>query len=145
MKFSLPCRAKPAAGGYPGKMRPHFVWGPGEGAVLRQIQITAAISHMDGYETVAIFAANEFSPPVEEQTQVGHSCPTCTALHLRQQSAVQNFVRIAIHTPSPLSCMNELSKNGCQPNTITSPAYKKPSKYRKIRAYHSLRNHKKRS
>ena len=38
----------------------------GEGAVLRQIQITAAISHMDGYETVAIFAANEFPPPVEE-------------------------------------------------------------------------------
>ena len=35
----------------------------GEGAVLRQIQITAAISHMDSYETVAIFAANEFPPP----------------------------------------------------------------------------------
>lgn len=78
-----------------------------------------------------------------QQTQVGHSCPTCTALHLRQQSAVQKFVRIAIHTPSPLSWMNELSKNGCQPNTITPPAYKKPSKYRKIRAYRSLRNYKK--
>ena len=38
----------------------------GEGAVLRQIQITAAISHMDSYETVAIFAANEFPPPVGE-------------------------------------------------------------------------------
>ena len=38
----------------------------GEGAVLRQIQITAAVSHMDSYETVAIFAANEFPPPVGE-------------------------------------------------------------------------------
>ena len=38
----------------------------GEGAVMRQIQITAAISHMDGYETVTIFAANEFPPPVGE-------------------------------------------------------------------------------
>ena len=38
----------------------------GEGAVLRQIQITAAISHMDSYETVAIFAANAFPPPVGE-------------------------------------------------------------------------------
>ena len=38
----------------------------GEGAVLWQIQITAAISHMDSYETVAIFAANEFPPPVGE-------------------------------------------------------------------------------
>ena len=36
----------------------------GEGAVLRQIQITAVISHMDNYETIAIFAANEFPPPV---------------------------------------------------------------------------------
>ena len=36
----------------------------GEGAVLRQIQITAAVSHMDSYETVAILAANEFPPPV---------------------------------------------------------------------------------
>ena len=27
----LPCRAKPAAGGYPFKMRPHFEWDPGEG------------------------------------------------------------------------------------------------------------------
>ena len=35
----------------------------GEGAVLRQIQITAAVLHMDSYETVAIFAANEFPPP----------------------------------------------------------------------------------
>ena len=38
----------------------------GEGAVLRQIQITAVISHMDNYETIAIFAANEFPPPVGE-------------------------------------------------------------------------------
>ena len=38
----------------------------GEGAVLRQIQITAAVSHMDSYETIAIFAANEFPPPVGE-------------------------------------------------------------------------------
>jgi len=38
----------------------------GGGAVLRQIQITAVISHMDNYETIAIFAANEFPPPVEE-------------------------------------------------------------------------------
>ena len=36
----------------------------GEGAVLRQIQITAAVSHMDSYETVAIFAANKFPLPV---------------------------------------------------------------------------------
>ena len=38
----------------------------GEGAVLRQIQITAAISHMDSYETIAIFAANASPPPVGE-------------------------------------------------------------------------------
>ena len=38
----------------------------GEGAVLRQIQITAVISHMDNYETIAIFAANAFPPPVGE-------------------------------------------------------------------------------
>ena len=38
----------------------------GEEAVLRQIQISAAVSHMDGYETIAIFAANEFPPPVGE-------------------------------------------------------------------------------
>ena len=31
LKFPLPCRAKPAAGGYPCKMRTHFAWGPGEG------------------------------------------------------------------------------------------------------------------
>ncbi|MFC2753147.1 MAG: hypothetical protein ACFN9G_07425, partial [Cardiobacterium sp.] len=30
------------------------------------IQITAAISYMDSYETVAIFAANAFPPPVGE-------------------------------------------------------------------------------
>ena len=36
----------------------------GEGAVLRQIQIATAVSHMDSYETVAIFAANESPPPV---------------------------------------------------------------------------------
>ena len=38
----------------------------GEGAILRQIQITAVISHMDNDETIAIFAANEFPPPVGE-------------------------------------------------------------------------------
>ena len=38
----------------------------GEGAVLRQIQITVAVSHTDGYETIAIFAANESPPPVGE-------------------------------------------------------------------------------
>ena len=38
----------------------------GEGAVLRQIQIATAVSHMDSYETVAIFAANESPPPVGE-------------------------------------------------------------------------------
>ena len=36
----------------------------GKGAVLRQIQITAAISHMDSHEIIAIFATNEFPPPV---------------------------------------------------------------------------------
>ena len=30
-KFPLPRRAKPAAGGFPRKMRAHFAWGPGEG------------------------------------------------------------------------------------------------------------------
>ena len=30
-KIPLPCRAKPAAGGFPRKMHPHFAWGPGEG------------------------------------------------------------------------------------------------------------------
>ena len=34
---------------------------------MRQIQITAVISHMDNYETIAIFAANEFPPPVGER------------------------------------------------------------------------------
>ena len=38
----------------------------GEGAVLRQILLTAAALHMDSYETVAIFAANAFPPPVGE-------------------------------------------------------------------------------
>ena len=38
----------------------------GEGAVLRQIQITAAVSHMNRYEIIAIFAANAFPPPVGE-------------------------------------------------------------------------------
>ena len=38
----------------------------GEGAVLRQILLTAAVSHMDSYETIAIFAANESPPPVGE-------------------------------------------------------------------------------
>ena len=31
LKSPLPCRAKPAAGGFPRKMHPHFAWGPGEG------------------------------------------------------------------------------------------------------------------
>ena len=34
----------------------------GEGAGLRHILLTAAVLHMDSYETVAIFAANEFPP-----------------------------------------------------------------------------------
>jgi len=38
----------------------------GERAILRQILLTAAALHMDSYETVAIFAANAFPPPVGE-------------------------------------------------------------------------------
>ena len=38
----------------------------GEGAVLRQIQNFCCRMHMDGYETIAIFAANASPPPVGE-------------------------------------------------------------------------------
>ena len=38
----------------------------GEGAVMRQILITAVVSHMDSHEIIAIFAVNESPPPVGE-------------------------------------------------------------------------------
>ena len=38
----------------------------GEGAVMRQILITAVVSHMDGHEIIAIFVVNESPPPVGE-------------------------------------------------------------------------------